>query len=270
MKIRNILISGFFLGSLGVNAYAAPTITVNGDLSDWGVTQNGNATDWNPTSNSGINFTIEDQQSDYLEPGYGGQDYDAEAIYAYKGQDTLFIALATGHNPEASNEGGSYGAGDFAIDFGADGSYEMGINIKPEWDGFGASGGVYKVNDWGYGLWEDGEVSGYVKTEHPTSIMDGELLGAAVLAISGPQAGYGEWQSDLHYFYEMSVDLDILRSAGWNGEKFNIHWTMNCANDSIVVDPPATVPTPGTFLLVIAGLIGFQIARNKNSGKLAA
>lgn len=266
MKIRNILVSGVLLGTLNVNVYAAPTIVVDGNLSDWGVSRNGDANDWNSTPDSGIFSTIEDQNAGYLEPGYGGQSYDAEAIYAYKNQTSLYIALATGHDPKALNGNGSYGAGDFAIDFGADGSYELGINVKPSWDGFGVSGGVYEVGKWGFGIWEDGEVSGYKKTEHPTSILEGKYLGAAVLAIGGPQKGYGEWEDDEHYFYEISVSLDTLRKGGWNGEKFNIHWTMNCANDSIVVDPPATVPTPGTFLLVMAGFMGFQLARKKPVG----
>jgi hypothetical protein len=267
MKTRKLLVSSLLLATFSTNSNA---ITIDGDLSDWGVSRNGNASDWTPTANAGIQYTVEDQHEKKLDPGYGGQLYDAEAIYAYKNDTTLFIALATGHNPETANNpnSNSFGAGDFAIDFGKDGIYELGINIKPSWDDFGVAAGVYKNVKWDYSpFWADDPLSGYVKSEHPTSIVGGDWLGDANLSISGPQTGFGDWKDDTHYFYEMSLELKLLRLAGWNNESFNIHWTQNCANDSIIVDPPASVPTPSILMLLLAGLIGIRIT--KKSGKRA-
>jgi hypothetical protein len=271
MKMRKLLITSMLLTAFNANVNAA-TFNIDGDLRDWGVSQNGNATDWTP--NAGIYYAVEDQHQSYLEPGYGGQRYDAEAIYAHKDSNTLSIALATGHNPETANASGSYGAGDFAIDFGKDGTYEMGINIKPSWDSFGVTAGVYSVTEWAFGLWGEGGSyagpTGYVRAEHPTSIEQGNFLGAANLAISGPQAGFGQWTNDTHYFYEMSLSLDLLRDAGWQGESFNIHWTQNCANDSIIVDPPATVPTPATLMLFLAGFVGLRMTKENHGGRMLA
>jgi len=279
MKTRKLLVSSLLLATFSTNSNAI-TIDVNGDLSDWGVSRNGNASDWTPTANAGIQYTIEDQHEKKLDPGYGGQLYDAEAIYAYKNDTTLFIALATGHNPETANnpDSNSFGAGDFAIDFEKDGIYELGINIKPSWDTFdddndeviAGTAGVYGEITWNYSdYWADGTIPGYVNSEHPTSIAGGKYLGLAELSISGPQTGFGGWdEEDEHYFYEMSLGLGLLTQAGWkNGESFNIHWTQNCANDSIIVDPPASVPTPSILMLLLAGLIGFRIT--KKSGKQA-
>lgn len=271
MKMRKLLISSLLLTAFTTNANSA-SFDIDGDLSDWGVSHNGNANDWTP--DAGIEYTVEDQNTYKLEPGSGGQFYDAEAIYARKdtANNTLSIALATGHNPNTSNDQVyNYGAGDFAIDFGRDGTFEAGININPAGDGFGILAGVYKVTEWALGLWADDTTPGYVNAEHPTSIVEGDLLGVANLAISGPKQGYGEWNlTHNHYFYEMELSLDLLRDAGWQGESFDIHWTQNCGNDSIVVDPPSTVPTPGTLVLLLVGVAGLRLSNNKFKAPLMA
>lgn len=261
MKLKGIIVSGLLMFTVNNNVLSA-NISVDGDLSDWGVTRSGNASDWTP--DAGIFFTVEDQRSWKLEEGYGGQGYDAEAIYAYKDESRLYIALVTGHNPETAENGNtSFGAGDFAFDFGINGTYEAGINIKPSWDTFGVVAGVYDNIDWAYGLWDDNLETNYLNSEHPTSILGGNLLGTAELAISTAQTGFGQWANDKHYFYEMSVGIDVLRAAGWQGEKFNIHWTQNCGNDSILVDPPANVPEPSSLALLMAGLMGIRIVKQK-------
>ena len=236
---------------------AAATIVVDGNLVDWGINQ----TTWVPAA--GIHYTIEDATGSggyYLNPGWGGQAYDAEALYATMNGSHLFIALATGHNPLTANNPGSniYGAGDFAIDFGKNGSYDLGINIKP-YAGFGQSGAVYGNPTWAYGLWNaagDNDPT-HPDLQHPTSLTAGTLIGNAQLSFTTTGvAGYGQKASDLHYFYEMSVDLDLLRTAGWDGSAFNIHWTENCANDSIMVDPGFYVSEPGSMALLFAGMFG--------------
>jgi hypothetical protein len=262
MKLYTTAIGISLLLFSSISVYAS-NFVIDGDLSDWGVQRTGQVSDWTP--NAGIYYTIEDQNTSYLEPGWGGQAYDAEALYVYLSDTHLYIAMATGHDPNRTDnpERDTYGAGDFAIDFGKDGSYEAGINIKPAWDTFGVNGGFYSGSNlnWGYGLFEDGATQGYVKSEHPTSILDGTLLGQAVLAInSTPQNGFGQWQADNHYFYEMSLSRQLLQAAGWQGESFNVQWTMNCANDSIITDPPATVPEPSSLLLSIFGFVGLTRA----------
>jgi hypothetical protein len=261
------------LSLLALSVPAAHAYTIDGNLSDWGVKRTGQESDWTP--NAGVYHTIEDQETSFLSPGWGGQAYDAEALYVDLVGNTLYIAMATGHNPNTLNSGNNYGAGDFAIDFGRNGSFEVGINVKPGWDTFGESGGVYKVDEWHYGIWDsNGNQTNPTSSNynpnllHPTSIKSGDWLGQSQLfyttketTTAAQRKGYGEWAQHEHYFYEIALDTQLLRDAGWMGESFDVHWTMNCANDAISADPPGSVPEPGTLALMLLGLTGVMSLR---------
>ena len=271
MNTRLLLASA--LGSLALSG-SAWAIAIDGNLDDWGVSHS----TWMPSA--GIERSIEDQTgsgSYYLNPGWGGQAYDAEALYATIMGGKLYIALATGHNPRTLQNpaGNSYGAGDFAIDFGKDGTYEIGININHALTHSGNSytfentfveGGVYKNASWNLGLWNS---SGAYDPAHPdprnpTSLNGGTWIGDASLAYTTTGAvGFGASPTDLHYFYEMSVDVSLLTNAGWDGNAFNIHWTENCANDIIIVDPPRSVPEPTTLALLGIGFLGMASIRRR-------
>ena len=264
--LMQIMIVAGMLASAGAQAIA---ITVDGNLADWGLHQNGDDNDWTPSTAvvpSANQFVVDDQtggRNVYLTPGYGGQDYDAEALYVSKDSNYLYLALITGLSPNTPNTGGNYGPGDFAIDFGQNSSFEFGIQTTGT-----DAGKVYKVSAWDYGLWDVNKQ--YINTSgkpadpaHPTSIKTSTWVGDGVLSYKNKYfTNMGVNTLDKHYVIEAASPLSAF--DGYSG-KFDVHWTMNCANDSISADPDLTIPEPGTLALLPLGLLGLAALRRRKA-----
>jgi hypothetical protein len=132
----------------GAVSHATAGITVDGDLSDWGITidSSGHLV-YNPaygyigdapvnsvvnktgTATIGgvkIHFNLEDSDDDTVDfyrvgPQYGGQNYDAEALLVTVDTNTLYIAIASGQRPDNKAYRGNgadarfYGPGDILL-----------------------------------------------------------------------------------------------------------------------------------------------------------
>jgi hypothetical protein len=273
--MRNIL-KYLPLIAVSLSGNLAQAITIDGKPGDWGLHQNGNAADWKPDPvlvPSKEQYLVEDQTggaSSRLNPGWGGQAYDAEALYVSLDDYYIYLALVTGLSPKTPDKpsANSYGPGDFAIDFGQDGSYEFGIETTG--NNGNIAGAVYKVSTWGYGLWDaQGNYNpAHPDLTHPTSILAGKLVDFGKLSYPDtPIAKMGAHKNDAHYVIEAAIPLSAFQ--GYGG-KFDVHWTMNCANDSIQADPKiemqiSSVPEPGTLALLPLGLAGLVFLRRRQS-----
>src|SRR3989338_969452 len=213
----------------GASCQPAWAILVDGVLDDWGVfpgPYSNGPSQWVPLG--GIDYVQEDQDPaiDFLNPGWGGQPYDVEAIYFTQDAATAFFAVVTGF-PLAGY--GGYTAGDFAFDFGSDGTYEYGLETVGAHDLYGNVTWINPI----FGV------------SSPYAIGSGTNLGPAAF-------GYvpGQYAANTHYAFEMGIPLSYF-SGYWDepGEHPNltVHWTMSCGNDALNM---RLVPEPSTWLLL--------------------
>lgn len=257
--------------ALSAVSLQASAYTIDGNFADWGLTRTGQASDWTPSA-SVKEFIVEDQTGPsnvFLSPGYGGQRYDAEAIYLDWDAHWLYVLIVTGlppnnpHNPAAN----SYGAGDIAIDFGRDQTWEYGMAVK-DYAGL-TPGTVYAATAWNYGIWSaPGQLA--TPSRPATDIValrSGTAVGTGQLVYSSVGINnVGQYASDLHYVIEAALPLSAFGSnwgAGGPLVPFDVQWTMYCANDIITVDPlPAgQVPEPAAPLALAAAAALFSLRR---------
>lgn len=229
---------------------AAYAITVDGSVNDWGVTPGafGNPAQWIP--NTGIDFVEEDQNPaiDFLNPGWGGQNFDVEAVYFTSDDSKAYFSVITGFNLLTPPAG--YTGGDLALDFNSDGTYEFGLET------LGANAGkLYSItaaNGW----------------KQPTFTQSGPFainhskLGSSVFYIGLSEYAFGTtYAADKHYVLEMGIPLDYF-GLFWDDStlvnpKFTAHWTMSCGNDALdlhVDEKVVSTPEPMTAFMLLSGL----------------
>ncbi len=250
---KSILKAGYAAVLLSFSS-ASMAYVVDGDLSDWGITPTGSASDWTP--NTGVIYTEEDQHDNFLNPGYGGQIYDAEAIYLDWDNDTLYYAVVTGR-PQTETH---YPSGDIFFDFGSNGSYEFAVETRGNTttESGASTVGAAKGDLYLVGTHENGDP--YTQSG-ATELLTGNLVSSNNLVYSNtPITNLGGFAStDEHYVIEGSISLADF--SLYTGEDFTVHWTMGCGNDAIDLEvggglPSTGVPLPATTWLLGVSLIG--------------
>lgn len=219
-------------------------INVNGYLDDWGVAPGPyGASDWNPFS--GVQYTVEDQYKDYLTPGYGGQKFDAEAIYFERSGGNVHIAIVTGH-PSTGWAGET--PGDIFFDLG-DGK-KFGLKTT------GANAGKFYLNpSWNKSILWGGNIM--------TTMVDGTGLEMGLTDFIYAHTYYGDGLANDHWVMEMSIP-EWYFGTDASGEG-SMRWTETCGNDYIDLTVVHT-PEPATMSMLglgLCGLLGFRSRRKK-------
>ncbi len=281
------------LASLGLatNPAMATPLTVDGDLSDWGIT----VIDGGNTSAGGSNYSglrtdligsmIEDSNDTagdggYLGPHYGGQNYDAEFMgWAVQGGQ-FHVAILTGQRPDSGVNRYSPGdlrietsLGTFGIEVGGGVGGGAGTALHE-----GDAGSTYNLNS-----------NGYTNTSNPLlatnaaqvagSIWSGtDWINDAVtntvplqMKINSSSINHGladyiytrnDPNSAQHSVIEMSFNTSIFNGATIYG----MYWLPSCGNDELKIEQHYSVPEPAPLALLGIGLLGLGLTRVRRRG----
>jgi hypothetical protein len=216
----------------------------------------------------------------FLDPGYGGQYFDAEYLLYKYDQSTNYISilLQTGFDirgPRQITYGSEqYWAGDLALSFdgvtlGDSNTYEYAIDLGHAAGTWGTRGtgeepiagmtaGLYSNVTWNNEVVDPQHLSSVPYNMDTGSAVSGATVdfaeGASGYSTTG---GYGSGSNSTSYYMTMGFDLDDLGLI--NISQLDAHWTMSCGNDAInghIEIPPTSVPEPSSIALFSTGLIG--------------
>ena len=253
---------------LGLSCMAFGDFVADGNLSEWGVTP---GSDWQ--NDVGAKQWLETWVGDrgYVGPGYGGQEFNVEAMYATADCTNLYYAIVTGFPDVGACSDGKHYPGDILIDLAPayvlardedpTGPMEFAIETTT-YDSAHSHGGKAGNNQGAGSLYSDVTVSlASLEWDHvyyPVEIKrTGYSRNASATLIGQTDFAYNDdtYGSD-HYVIEGIIPLLYFGDPGVT--TVGMSWTMTCANDIGSLEgefPMCEIPEPGTLLLVGSGCL---------------
>lgn len=230
----------------------AQTYVIDSNISDWGI----NATTL--ISSTARSQYIEDfvGAGGFVGPQYGGQTYDAEAIYLDWNSSRVFVGVLTGMPPTHTN----YSPADILFDFNYSPiDANLASTSTPDFALVVNNYSGLTVGNFYQGTtWANAQVStSYVVAVKTGTVMSTLGSGANNVAFSYSttgMTGLGSTPADTHYFIEASIPVSAFGSF-WNAtgptQPVEVRWSMYCGNDfisTVVVPEPSTVAGIGLML----------------------
>lgn len=293
-------------GAIAALAFSGPTfagpITVDGNVSDWGITvKDGNLSNFSTpavagtTLNSTFFFAREDNNdfwgdSGYLGPNYGGQNYDVEFMgLAFDGAK-VYLTIVTGQRPDNGLQ--KFSPGDirivaktsktgsvkavYGIEVGGGPGGAPGLGALTESTGNAvAPGSTYSVNATGFttghtasargvgSLWKD---PNWLLDPIPpkTDVQLKDDGSGQYIATADFVYTRNETATAQHSVIELALDRSVFADAG----ALDIYWAPSCGNDVLEINDdlpsPARVPEPGTLAALGLGFFALRFARRKH------
>ena len=226
---------------LMVMATYASAYTVDGSLSDWGVTP---FSDWVPDSST-ANYVVEDYDGTNKEPGppgypdtpYATEEFDIEAMYfddfydeSLGGMAYFASVVSMGPDGLKDNNGNvEYFIGDMAIDPTNDGVFEYGIKVTGPDKGL-----VYYKPQWH----DATDIKPFSPAWFECNGPDSQVMGTADVSYQNagvkdyPVGCFGTYGCLDNYIIEIGVKKAYI-GLPEQGETNRLHITQNCGNDDI-------------------------------------
>lgn len=294
------------LSNIAPAAQAAFLATVDGNLSEWGITVGDNN-----TSNfaglgkigvgsallggSTLYYHVEDQNdnagaSAYVGPQYGGQAYDAEFMGVVVQGSKISLAIVTGQRP--SNGLSKFSPGDIRIQTSI-GSFGIEVGGVPVTDTVttvteGDLGVTFQMNsdgstrgakDSGSGLYgspttafaapQFNQVAGSI-WHNPVWLQNplSPTMDVQILSVSGTPFGMADFVYTLNSQTAKHSIIELVFDFQGMGEVQSIAWSPGCGNDIVEVELPPGVhaPEPASLAVWAGLLMGVFCWRRRRAG----